>query len=231
MSSYRNIREPPTWSCCKCRRQSPGGEKGKAERADPTEGPGLLWWEAISWSVWEFRHWRKTIVTLRQGWPSSVNFSRTWLELASGSTIAVGPGACVHGLKLPYGPIWPGSRSLELWNSLPIAQAGHGAHKHLPLMGTPELCGFTADFLSGYFRAMCVVANSVGTEHHEFLCFRSLSQGPTNVRSIPTESFTHVMEIGAKMGKCPAILFLPHELTYIWKYMYLQARCGLVCHF
>lgn len=22
------------------------------------------------------------------------------------------------------------------------------------------------------------------------------------------------MEIGAKMGKCPAILFLPHELTY-----------------
>lgn len=150
--------------------------------------------------------------------------------LASGSTTAVGPGACVHGLKLPYGPIWPGSRSLELWNSLPIAQAGHRVHKHLPLMGTPELCGFTADFLSGYFRAMCVVANSVGTEHHEFLCFRSLSQGPTNVRSIPTESITHVLEIGAKMGKCPAILFLPHELTYIWKYMYLQARCGLVCH-
>lgn len=90
--------------------------------------------------------------------------------------------------------------------SLPKAQAGHRAHK-LPLMGAPELCVYTADFLSGYFRATCVVADSVGRDHHEFLCFRPFSQDPTNI--------THVMEIGAKTGKCPAILFLPHELTYI----------------
>lgn len=125
--------------------------------------------------------------------------------LASGSTTAMGPGVCVHGLKLP----WPGSRNLELWNSLPIAQVGHRAHKHLPLMGAPELCVYMADFLSGHFWATCVVADSVGRDHHEFLCFRSFSQDPTNVRSIPLKVLLMSWRLVLKWENVQLFYFYP----------------------
>lgn len=161
----------------------------------------------------------------KTGMTNSVNFSGTWLDLLVVLQQSWGQERVSMDWSYPKVPY---DQAPEAWNSeipsqypkwatgltsifpwwVPLSCVGS---RLIPWVGTSEPC--------------------VGTDHHEFLCFCSLSQGPTNVRSIPTESITHVMEIGVKMGKCPAILFLSHELTYIWNYMYLHARCGLVCHF
>lgn len=100
------------------------------------------------------------------------------------------------GWCYPYGPIWTRLQESELWNSFPVAQVGHGAHKHLPWVGAPELCVY------GWLPGICTVWNrSPNGKGYELFHFRSLSHGPTNVRKMPTENITCEMKIGAKNGE------------------------------
>lgn len=78
-------------------------------------------------------------------------------------------------------------------------------------MGTSELCVSMADSLGS---VQCG-NGSPKAKSHELLHFHSLSQGPTNVRSLPPENITHVMKIGAKNGEMSNCFIFTHELTYI----------------